>query len=220
MAINVSSPVQQLKQVLHRYDLLRRKSADDDLSGNSEAEQIEVVTSMVAAIQRLAPEQSYYLTSMLAILKQHGINNETIPPLAGIIQSLKTAYEEGYLQKIEELVHAELFSDFLEMADYLLKEGYKDPAAVLIGGVLEEHLRKLCLKNSIAIYVDNRPKKADAMNSELARNRKYNVLDQKSVTAWLDLRNKAAHGKYSEYTESQVEMALRGTRDFIARCPA
>ena len=40
-------------------------------------------------------------------------------------------------------MHAELFADFLEMADYLLSEGYKDPAAVLGGSMLEEHLRQL-----------------------------------------------------------------------------
>ncbi len=37
------------------------------------------------------------------------------------------------------------------MAEYLLKEGYKDPAAVITGSTLEEHLRKLCIKNGIDI---------------------------------------------------------------------
>ena len=44
-----------------------------------------------------------------------------------------------------------------------------------------------------------RPKKTDRMNSELTKAEAYSKLDQKSVTAWLDLRNKAAHGKYDEY---------------------
>ena len=36
------------------------------------------------------------------------------------------------------------------------------------------------------------------MNNDLACGNSYTKLDQKSVTAWLDLRNRAAHGRYGE----------------------
>ena len=107
------------------------------------------------------------------------------------------------------------------MAEYLLKEGYKDPAAVMIGSVLEEHLRQLCFRNSIPIEIikdgKTNPKKADLINSELASVNVYNKLDQKSITSWLDLRNKAAHGKYLEYTKEQVEIMYQGVTNFISR---
>lgn len=51
-----------------------------------------------------------------------------------------------YSQKI---IAAEIFSDFLEMAEHLLEQGYKDPAAVMIGSVVEENLRKFCVANKI-----------------------------------------------------------------------
>ena len=104
------------------------------------------------------------------------------------------------------------------MADYLLEEGYKDPAAVLAGGTLEEHLRKLCQKNDIEIMKDiSHYRKADSLNADLAGANVYSKLDQKSVTAWLDLRNKAAHGKYDEYTKEQVALMVQSLRDFISR---
>ncbi len=103
------------------------------------------------------------------------------------------------------------------MASYLLDEGYKDPAAVLIGGVLEEHLRKLCIKYGISIEENYKPKKADKINSDLSKEKVYSKLDQKSITAWLDLRNKAAHGKYDEYSKKQVLLMLEGVRKFISR---
>jgi hypothetical protein len=43
---------------------------------------------------------------------------------------------------------------------------------------------------------------------------------QKNVTAWLDLRNKAAHGKYAEYQGEQVSLLLAAVRDFITRASA
>ena len=107
------------------------------------------------------------------------------------------------------------------MAEYLLSEDYKDPAAVMAGSVLEEHLRQLCLKNNIEVEIESqgkvKPKKADRLNSELAKAEIYSKLDQKAVTTWLDLRNKAAHGKYDEYTKEQVQNMLHGIIEFLSR---
>jgi hypothetical protein len=55
------------------------------------------------------------------------------------------------------------------------------------------------------------------LNAELRRIGAYGKLDQKNVTAWLDLRNNAAHGNYSNYNALQVENQLAGVREFIAR---
>jgi hypothetical protein len=88
---------------------------------------------------------------------------------------------------------------------------------VITGSVLEEHLRQLCTKYSISVTVAGKAKKADLMNAELASGSAYSKLDQKSITAWLDLRNKAAHGKYGEYSKDQVVLLIQGIRDFMAR---
>jgi hypothetical protein len=220
MPVIQSSPVQQLDKILKRYEEIKG-TGEANLRYRTESEQIEIITSMIAAVDRLAPEDSYYLTNLNNIIGEKVVYKwERIPSILGVIKSLKTAYESGFLIEIEELIHADLFSDFLDMGEYLLKEGFKDPAAVIIGGVLEEHLRKLCIKNSIDIKANSKPKKAEMMNTELSNGSVYNKLDQKSVTAWLDLRNKAAHGKYSEYTDEQVNVTLLAIRDFIARFPA
>ena len=85
-------------------------------------------------------------------------------------------------------------------------------AAVIAGCVLEDGLRKLCDRNSIAL-----PAKAtiDPMNVELAKAGIYNKLWQKKITALADLRNKAAHGEWSEFTEKDVEDMIRDVRRFM-----
>ena len=139
----------------------------------------------------------------------------------GILKAVKNEIDGGWAFTVKGLISAEIFSNFLEMAEYLLTEGFKDPAAVMAGSVLEEHLRQLCIKNSIPIesIKDGKPipKKADLINSQLASANIYNKLDQKSITSWLDLRNKAAHSKYSEYTKEQVVFMLQGITNFISR---
>jgi hypothetical protein len=104
--------------------------------------------------------------------------------LAGVLRGLRADVGAGYTRTLEELVHADLFSDFLEMADELQRSGYKDAAAVIAGSTLEEHLRKLAEKNGVAIeQPDGAPKKADTLNADLAGAAAYKKLEQKSVTA-------------------------------------
>ena len=115
-----------------------------------------------------------------------------------ILSAIRGEIAGGWLVSVKSLIAAEIFSDFLEMATHLLSAGYKDAAAVMIGSVLEEHLRQLASATGIPVEreVDGVPvpKKADLLNSELAKADVYTKLDQKAITAWLDLRNKAAHG--------------------------
>jgi hypothetical protein len=151
------------------------------------------------------------------------INSQTYNVETGlsILRSVRYEVENGWVTSFKKIVTAEIFSDFLEMSKYLLDEKYKDPAAVMIGSVLEEHLRQLCNNHSIETYIikgtDSIPKKADLMNTDLTKAKVYGVLEQKSVTMWLDLRNRAAHGKYSEYTIEQVDLMYQGVLDFISR---
>jgi len=138
-----------------------------------------------------------------------------------ILQAAKAEIEGGWLFTIKGIVSAEIFADFMEMAEHLLEEGYKDAAAVMIGSILEEHLRKLCEKNNIPVTVEKedkiKSKKADTINHELSKAEVYNKLEMKQITTWLDLRNKAAHGKYKEYSKKQVTLMLQGVLDFMNR---
>lgn len=136
----------------------------------------------------------------------------------GILNSVKTEIQNGWIVSLKGLVSAEIFTDFIEMSEYLLLEGYKDPAAVIIGGVLEEHLRQLCIINGIEILnLNGKYKKAELLNTDLSAKLIYNKLDQKTVTSCLDLRNKAAHGRYNEYNKEQVKNMMKAVIEFMSR---
>src|SRR4051794_19965214 len=51
----------------------------------------------------------------------------------GILKAIKNEIDNGWLVTMKGIVSAEIFTDFLEMAEHLLKEKYKDAAAVIIG---------------------------------------------------------------------------------------
>jgi hypothetical protein len=215
------SILKQIDDALSRFQTLTGQSKYTDISDLPILQISMVATAVCDCIRRFAPRNSYYIESMDSINSNYGPGtNARLLPLGGILSALREAYQNGYLDDVTQLIHADLFSDFLEMADYLSSEGYKDPAAVIVGSVLEEHLRQLCSKNGIPVENAGKPKKADLLNADLAAAMVYSKLDQKSITGWLDLRNKAAHGKYGDYTKDQVALLLQGVRDFMVRIPA
>jgi hypothetical protein len=220
MPLQMESVFAQIDAAIGRGFDLVQTSQYDDLSNHPEEVLLEVRSICAAAVERLAPPGSGYRTSAAVAIERH-FPGTAIRELVGILRAIRDAYEHGYMQTLQELVHAELFADFLEMADELLTNGYKDPAAVIGGSVLEEHLRKLADKHRVDVdKPDGSPRKADTLNADLCKAGAYNKLEQKNVTAWLDLRNKAAHGHYSEYDRAHVESLVRDVRSFMGRYPA
>ena len=183
---------------------------------------LELKSGALSFIHLTFGEEHPYFKQLTSVTQKIG-SYETRQAL-GILTAVKNDLEGGWLVSTRALLSAEIFADFLDMAGYLLSENYKDAAAVMIGSVLEEHLRQLCLANGIdteVVHPDKAvPKKADALNADLAKLAVYNKLDQKAVTTWLDLRNKAAHGHYNDYTRGQVDMMLSGVTEFMSRVSA
>jgi hypothetical protein len=130
----------------------------------------------------------------------------------GTLKAAKDDYEHGFLFDARVLIEAEVFDDFLEQGEHLLNTGYYQPAAVVIGSVLEDGLRKLCKRHEVPLSV--KPK-LDSMNAELAKQGVYNKLTQKRITMLADIRNKAAHGEWDRFTKADVEDMLRDVRQFM-----
>lgn len=179
----------------------------------------EFRSASLSFLRNLFGEDHPYFTGFKKVM--NGSWPHSLERGRGVLQAARDELAGGWLVDAKALLAADIFGDFLEMAEYLLKEQYKDPAAVLIGSVLEDHLRRLAKVHALSTTFpkDGRdvPKKADTLNSEIAKAGVYGTLDQKNVTAWLDLRNKAAHGRYLEYTADHVELMLQGVRVFISR---
>ncbi len=139
----------------------------------------------------------------------------------GVLEAVLDEIDKGWHKSVRGVVSAEVFSDFIEMANHLLDEGYKDAAAVMLGSTLEEHLRQLARENNVNIEIEVKGKqsfkKADVLNTDLVKSEIYGKLDQKNVTAWLGLRNSAAHGKFDDYSLEQVIFFSQALNDFMAR---
>jgi HEPN domain len=167
--------------------------------------------SCLSILERTFGDESNYYKNFNGLYSR--FNDYTpVKNALGILRAAKDDYENGYLFEVRVLIEAEVFDDFLEQAKYLFDSGYHAPAAIIAGSVLEDGLRKLCIREGITL--SSKPK-LDAMNADLAKSGVYNVLIQKKITALADIRNKAAHGKWNEFAESDVEQMIVQVRSFM-----
>lgn len=119
--------------------------------------------------------------------------------------------ENGFLIGQEFLIASDVFDSVIEEAKYLLKAGYKDPAAILGRVVLENALKRIARVENIA---DNA--KASIINDELKKAGRYPQPQWRQVQTWLDIGNSAAHGRFDEYDTSSIENLLLGIEQFLA----
>jgi hypothetical protein len=130
----------------------------------------------------------------------------------GILRAALEELKQGFVGRLQQLLAAEIFTNFLDMAVHLLEAGYKDAAASLGGAVLEDGLRRIAAARSVTVKGRD---DLGSLNQRLADAEVYNRLTQRRVHAWNELRNSADHGKFSEYKADEVQEMLQGVARFL-----
>jgi hypothetical protein len=131
----------------------------------------------------------------------------------GYLRALREDIANGYLRRLESIVSAEVFTDFLDMAQHLLDAGFKDPAASLTGAVLEDGLRRIATAKAITF---NKRDGLAKLNEKCAQAAVYNALMKKQIDVWTEIRNKADHGHFTEYAAADVASMVSGVSSFLA----
>lgn len=159
-------------------------------------------TSSQNLLHRAFGATSSHYINFSEIPGKQGLSFAPVRRGQGILRAALEDLQGGYLFDVRRLIEAEVFSDFLDQAEELLRTGYSGPAAVVAGCVLEDGLRKLCVANGIAL--PERPA-LDRMNADLAKAGVYSKLVLKRITAIADVRNNAAHGNWDEFDKDDVK---------------
>lgn len=184
---------------------------------------VERITLFHQCILRWAPPTSAH-RQQAARFAVVGLAYFPDSSLRGVLTALRQDVEADRLLTFEEDVHGELFSDFLAQAEHLNGEGYPRAAAVLAGGVIEEHLRQLCKKNGITTAdAKGAHLKASAMNNELKKAGVYGEAVRTELESWLKRRNDAAHGDpdfEAKHDEIDVRRMAEGIRSFTLKYSA
>ena len=200
MPIDTKAAVRQIDEALSHYDNFKSRNENHH---EWSCWHTELIFEMMGVLERLGRNTVYH------------VKGTDEKELAGTLRALRSAYANGYLDSVREQLHGETFGNFLDMAAHLLAEGYKDAAAVIAGGTLEQHLRALCEKHGYSPV----PDKISTLNDALYRN-VYQADWMKQITAWGDIRNNAAHAHYGKVNSGLVETMIAGIRLFMSTYPA
>lgn len=186
------------------------RAGNDSVSGISDEKFHEWATGVLGLLHSVFGETEPHYQNFLKLYGSFAGYYSNFELCRGVFQAAKEDYDAGYLFSVRALIKAEDSIDILEQAAEILKADYKDPACVLAGVALEITLKELCARNGLSRG------KLDVMNTELCKKGVYNMGMQKPITAWAHWRNKAAHGEWHEYKDTDVDDMLKGVTRFIA----
>ena len=209
------------KEILSRIEKLISKGKDvlasDHDTGVIAGPTLDIVlfsewqVQVSSLLSSLFPDnESPYLTQFTEQVKRPFIGSTECG--IGILNALHEDISSGYLFSYELSYKAEIFSDFLEMAEYLLQKKYKDPAAYLTGAVLENSLKKICERHNITL---RSKEDINSLNTKLADKNVYSRFIQKKINIWNDIRNSAVHGLFENYSINDVDEMIKGVNDFL-----
>ncbi|HLP90311.1 MAG TPA: DUF4145 domain-containing protein [Nostocaceae cyanobacterium] len=151
-------------------------------------------------------------------------NESKLKHIIAALKALKVDFEKGFLGDLAIQIESEIAADYMGQAEQLLGKGSTGkydhvPAAVLSGAVLEKALRTLCSKETPPIPTVNakgEPLTLNPLIDGLKKGGVFNEPTAKQLRAWADIRNKAAHGEFDQFTRSDVETMIKGIENFLA----
>ena len=123
---------------------------------------------------------------------------------------MKSDVDTGALVGLRDIISAELFGDFLDMAEHLQSEGYFHAAATLAGAVLEDSLRRALSERG-----QRATGNLESMNQIAFDAHEYGPAVYGQVKVWTSIRNSTAHGKWDEVEATQVRTMVDGIRGFL-----
>jgi hypothetical protein len=208
------------KRILGSFQQTGARGEYDPRSSLPEPELWKFYSGCIAAVDRYAGRDSSYghllPTPSSPHLKVYG---EILEQLVGIVMAVREAVDRDLLGEIERTVRSNTYEDFLTQAEELLnaKPPYHVAAMVLVGGVLEDHLLKMCTTRNLPW------KGRDGMSAynDSLKEVAYPQMTWRRIQAVADQRNAAAHGgpdASALKTEDVIEN-LAWTRKFIEENP-
>ncbi|MBZ5508163.1 MAG: hypothetical protein LAO78_22100 [Acidobacteriia bacterium] len=127
----------QLSSVVEEFRAFQARSPHNDLSNLPKEDRQALVSRAIAAIYRITGNDSTYSKDVNRLLQSMPALHVHTSSIMGVAQALLNDIKAGYVRTLVELVHGDVFGDFLEMAQHLCDSGYKDASAVIAGSTLE-----------------------------------------------------------------------------------
>ncbi len=134
--------------------------------------------------------------------------NDVLYKYCGILNAVSNRFETS-LYDIKHLAQADLFTNELDAARYLMQHKYYRAAGAISGVVLESYLKSICSKYSLIIPQNSG---ISQLKELLWDKNRIILVEQATNLLYLgQLRNKCDHDKSDEPTKNDIKNLISGT---------
>lgn len=131
--------------------------------------------------------------------------------LSGILKAVQFDLENDLIDSLERQTQGEILGDLLYLSKKLADEGYKESAAVLASGALEDTMKKFAIYQSLDVYDKDLSGVIGSIKSKgLLKGPQASV-----IQSYVQLRNKAFHAQFDKIELPEVKSMIAFTEQFL-----
>lgn len=173
------------------------------------------VLSVANVISLVAPPGSTYTGQMSAICDdddfRRGVSWSLVQKTQGVLTSISDEVERGLLRKLEYIVVATAFDDFLDHAAEFHRANKAREAGVLAAVVLEDTVKRTAEKWSIP----TNGRSIEELVDLLVKSGALTPVKARRVKAYAGVRNPALHAEWDKFDIRDAGELIEGTRELI-----
>jgi uncharacterized protein YutE (UPF0331/DUF86 family) len=175
----------------------------------------EWLSSCANLLRMVAPHDSHFSEECQRLLTHQdmrsGIPATVAQKMFGLVSSAREEWKHGLLRKIEYVVAAETFDEFLDHASLYHKGGKKIEASVLASAVFEDTVKKIAAKNKVA----SAGQSLEPLIEELVKANILTPVKAKRLKGHAGVRNYALHAEWDKFDIRDVGELINGVREII-----
>jgi uncharacterized protein YutE (UPF0331/DUF86 family) len=173
------------------------------------------MTSAANIVMLLAPTGSYFREELARITTNEELKTGApwvlVQKMLGLVTSLNDEANHGLLHKLEYIVVATAFDDFLDHAATFHRGNRAREAALLAAVVLEDAVKRIAAKNSVPCEGVS----LDQLVDELVKADVFTPVKAKRIKGYAGVRNAALHAEWENSDIRDAGELIAGTRELI-----
>lgn len=173
------------------------------------------LSSIANLIDIISPQSGAYRSQVQKILAHEdmprGIPSMVVQQMYGVLKGAKADWDAGTLRRLEFVVAAATFDDFLDHAALYHKGAKKVEASVLASAVLEDAVKKIAGKAAIPTSGQSLEQLIEALvDAEV-----FTSVKAKRIKSWSSVRNHALHAEWESFDIKDVGVMIEGVRELL-----
>lgn len=143
--------------------------------------------------------------------------SESVAIIRGKMRGIYLDIEQRKLNHLADVIYKEDVEDLLKEAGELFEGDAPQShilAAMLTGILLENSVRKLCIREGV-IPENDKWKSLGSLVNALKKIEFFNENQLEQLGVWRNIRNDVVHGKFDSFTRSEVESMMDGVKNFV-----